>query len=100
MLTKFNETLVASPIDSDKLAPLKLSLNEKLTILKVLDNENMELVSEGDLTAKIKKTHEFTGCIMMLLYRWTNCSGTCMSLLYIIAQTSQWWTNLVTCCLL
>ena len=43
-------TLGTSPPDLDKLAMLKLTLEEKLKTLKELDAEIVKLVSEDDLT--------------------------------------------------
>ena len=63
LLTKINDTLMASPVDRSRLSPLKLSLNEKLTVLKTLDDEIVDLVSEGDLAAEIEQADEYKGRI-------------------------------------
>ncbi len=42
-----------------KLSQLKLTLNEKLKVLKQLDNEILALVDEGDVPGEIKQSDEF-----------------------------------------
>ncbi len=45
--------------DVSKLSRLKLSLNEKLEVLKQLDSEILALVEEGDVAGKIEQSDEF-----------------------------------------
>ena len=58
-----------SPIDCDKLTTLKLGLNEKLSKLRTLDDEIVELIEEEDLTAEIEQADEYKEHIHKALAR-------------------------------
>lgn len=53
LLSEADSAIVASPSDVEKLAQLKMCLDEKLQTLKQLDAEIIEPVSEEELDAEI-----------------------------------------------
>ena len=55
LLIQVDDALAASPTDSDKLAQLKLSLQEKLEILKQLDSGIVDLTPEDGLDGEIEQ---------------------------------------------
>lgn len=60
LLTRIDEALRASPLDGDRIASLKMSLNEKLEKLKTLDREIEELLDgEDELAEEIERTDEY-----------------------------------------
>ena len=58
-LNQIDTLLVAPGTEEQKLAQLKLSLEEKLTTLRQLDAEILELTGEDDLEAEIQQADEF-----------------------------------------
>ena len=69
LLTKIYDALETSPIDCDKLMMLKLSLNEKRSNLRTLDDEIVDLIGEEDLTAETEKADEYMERIQKVLAR-------------------------------
>ena len=59
MLTQINALLADESPDLSKLSQLKLSLQEKLETIKLLDGEMLGLVDEGDLTSEIEQADDF-----------------------------------------
>ena len=59
MLTQINALLADESPDLSKLSQLKLSLQEKLETIKLLDGEMLGLVDEGDLTLEIEQANDF-----------------------------------------
>jgi hypothetical protein len=51
--------LTAGTPDLDKLSQLKLTLEEKLETLKILDTEILGMVDDGDMVDEIKQADEF-----------------------------------------
>ena len=59
MVRKAEELLAADPPDAARLAQIKLSLQEKLVVLKGLDAEIVELVEEDAVTEEIEQADAF-----------------------------------------
>ena len=59
MLTQINVLLADESPDLSKLSQLKLSLQEKLETIKLLDGEMLGLIDEGDLTSEIEQADDF-----------------------------------------
>ncbi len=59
MISRTEELLAGDSPDVLKLSQLKLSLNEKLEVLKQLDNEILAMVDEGDVAGEIEQSDEF-----------------------------------------
>ena len=58
MLSQIDELLAQESPDLAKLSQLKLSLQEKLETLKLLDGEMVDLVKERDLNSEIEQADE------------------------------------------
>ena len=54
-----NDALTADTTDEATLSQLKLTLEEKLTTLKQLDSEIVQLVEEENLAAEIERADDF-----------------------------------------
>ena len=59
MLTQIDTLLVEESPNLSKLSQLKLSLQEKLDTLKLLDSEMLGLIDEGELTSEIEQANAF-----------------------------------------
>ena len=59
MLTQVEESLAASPPDVARLSQMKLSLQEKLETLKLLDGEIVDLTEESHLADEIEQADGF-----------------------------------------
>ena len=59
MISRTKDLLTGETPDLLKLSQLKLSLNEKLEVLKQLDNEILSLVDEDDVAGEIDQSDEF-----------------------------------------
>ena len=58
-LTKVNDALAAETADEAKLSQLKLTLEEKLGTLKLLDSEIVELTEEDALATEIERADDY-----------------------------------------
>ena len=58
-LTKVNDALAAETTDEAKLPQLKLTLEEKLGMLKLLDSEIVELTEEDSLNTEIEQADDY-----------------------------------------
>ena len=58
-LTKVNNALAAETADEPKLSQLKLTLEEKLGSLKLLDGEIVELTKEDALATEIERADDY-----------------------------------------
>ena len=68
-LVKVDGALVAKTVDEAKLSQLKLTLEEKLGTLKLLDDDIVELIEEENLATKIEQADDFKGEIYAALVR-------------------------------
>ena len=68
-LTKVNDALAAETADEAKLSQLKLTLEEKLGTLKLLDSEIVELTEEDSLTTEIEQADDYKSEIYAALVR-------------------------------
>ena len=68
-LTKVNDALAAETADEAKLSQLKLTLEEKLTTLKLLDGEIVELTEEDALATEIERADDYNSEIYAALVR-------------------------------
>ena len=59
MLTQIDTLLAEESPDLSRLSQLKLSLQEKLETLKLLDGEILGLIDEGELTSEIEQADAF-----------------------------------------
>ncbi len=59
MIGRTKELLAGDPPDVSKLSPLKLSLNEKLEVLKQLDDDILAMVDEEEVSGEIEQCDEF-----------------------------------------
>ena len=59
MLTQIDTLLAEESPNLSKLSQLKLSLQEKLDTLKLLDSEMLGLIDEGELTSEIEQADAF-----------------------------------------
>ena len=69
MLTQVEESLAASPPDVARLSQLKLSLQEKLETLKLLDGEIVDLTEENHLADEIEQADGFKERIYAAMVR-------------------------------
>ena len=58
LIGRINTALAASPADEDKLRQLKLSLTDKLQVLKILDDDIVEATPEDELAREIEQADE------------------------------------------
>ena len=68
-LTKVNGTLAAEIADEEKLSQLKLTLEEKLTTLKLLDGEIVERTEEDALATEIEQADDYKSKIYAALVK-------------------------------
>ncbi len=68
ILNHIDELVAAEDLDLSRLAQLRLSLEEKLQILKQLDGEILDLTKEGDLEEEIQDSRT---AFMQLWSEWT-----------------------------
>lgn len=68
-LAKANGALAAETADEAKLSQLKLTLEEKLGTLKLLDDDIVELIEEEALATEIEQADDFKGEIYAALVR-------------------------------
>ena len=68
-LTKVNDVLAADAADEARLSQLKLTLEEKLGTLKLLDSEIVELTEEDALTTEIEQADDYKSEIYAALVR-------------------------------
>ena len=59
ILTQIDTLLIEESPNLSKLSQLKLSLQEKLDTLKLLDSEMLGLIDEGELTSEIEQADAF-----------------------------------------
>ena len=57
--TRTEDLMAADPLDSSKLTQLKMSLSEKLEVLKQLDSEILDQIEEDDVAAEIESSDNF-----------------------------------------
>ena len=69
MLTQVEESLAASPPGVARLSQLKLSLQEKLETLKLLDGEIVDLTEESHLADEIEQADGFKEHIYAAMVR-------------------------------
>lgn len=69
MISRSEELLAADPLDTFKLSQIKLSLTEKLQLLKQLDEEFLSVVSEDEVVREIEQADEFKETIYAALVR-------------------------------
>jgi len=68
MIEQANTIVAGDSPDMTKLSQLKISIQEKLETIKLLDGEFLELVPEGELTTEIEQADGFKeGTVFMLL---------------------------------
>ena len=58
LIGRINTALAASPADEDKLRQLKLSLTDKLQVLKILDDDIVDATPEDELAREIEQADE------------------------------------------
>lgn len=68
-LTKVDDALAAETADKAKLSQLKLTLEEKLGTLKLLDSKIVELTEEDVLAAEIEQADDYKSGIYAELVR-------------------------------
>ena len=68
-LTKVNEALTAETSDESKLLQLKLTLEEKLGTLKLLDGEIIDLIEEDALATEIEQADDYKSDIYAALVK-------------------------------
>lgn len=73
MLTQINALLTEDPPDLSKLSQLKLSIQEKLETIKLLDGELLDLVSEDELTAEIEQADAFKEGVFVAIIKIDKC---------------------------
>jgi len=73
MLTQLDTLLAEECLDISKLSQLKLSLQEKLENLKLLDREMLDLIEEGELTSEIEQADTFKEGIYTAMIKIDKC---------------------------
>ena len=73
MLMQTNALLTEDPPDLSKLSQLKLSIQEKLETIKLLDGELSDLVSEDELTAEIEQADAFKEGVFAAIIKIDKC---------------------------
>ena len=73
MLTWINALLIEDPPDISKLLQLKLSIQEKLETIKLLDGEMLDLVDE--LTSEIKQADAFKEGVYAAIIKIDKCTA-------------------------
>ena len=68
-MTKVNDALAAETADEAKLSQLKLTLEEKLATLKLLDGEVVELTEEDAIATEIERADDYKSEIYAALVR-------------------------------
>lgn len=69
IIRRIDELLVVDKPDTGKLSQLKLTLTEKLEVLKLLDAEVLDLVEEESVAEEIEQSDEFKESIYAALVR-------------------------------
>ena len=69
IIRRLEEVLAADPLDKDKLSQLKLTLGEKLEVLKRLDAEILTMVEEGVVADEIEQSDAFKEDIYTAIVR-------------------------------
>ena len=75
MLTRINVLLVEDPPDISKLSQLKLSIQEKLETIKLLDGEMLDLVDEEELTSEIEQADAFKEGVYAAIIKIDKCTA-------------------------
>ena len=76
MKNKLTELLEgAEPPDTAKLAQLRMSLKEKLEVLKALDSEVLDLMEEDGLAEEIEEADTYKGDIYAVMARLEEFNG-------------------------
>ena len=76
MANKAGELLSQDSPDATQLAQLRLSLQEKLDVLKQLDGEVLDLVSEDHVAEEIEQSDRFKEDIYLIMVRIEHLSTT------------------------
>ena len=75
MLTQIDNLLAEESPDLSKLSQLRLSLQEKLDTLKLLDGEMFDLVEEAELTSEIEQVNAFKEGVYTTMIKIDKCVG-------------------------